>query len=389
MQEVATSAFVCSQLEALGFEAVICGGTGVVGIYRNGDGPVVAFRADLDGLPVEEETGLPYASTARGRLADGTEVPLMHACGHDLHITCALGAARVLRETSETWAGTVVLLFQPGEETGQGARAMVEDGLWDRAPVPEVVYSQHVWPTLSGTVELASGAAMAVCDSWQVTVRGRGGHASCPQEAIDPIVLAAHMIVRAQSIVSREVHPLGSAVVTIATFHGGLKENVIADTAQFTVNVRSLEPEVREHVLAALKRVFRAEALASGAPEPTIEVMYDFPLLFNEPEATKGVREALAEAFGPARVRVALPQLGSEDFGHLTDAAGVPGVYWLLGGMSEETMGSPVVPSNHSPQFAPALEPTIGTGVIAAVTALKSKLTPAGVLTGSRAGSEA
>lgn len=376
MQEVKTSAFVHAQLEELGFEVFYCAWTGVVGVLRNGAGPVVGFRADLDGLPVLEDTDLEYASTAHAAAPDGGQVPLMHACGHDVHITCALGAARVLSETRDDWSGTVVLLFQPGEETGQGARAMIEDGLWERTPHPEVIFAQHVWPMHAGTLKVASGPAMALSDSWRVTVHGRGGHASRPDETIDPVVLAAHMIVRTQSVVSREVHPLAPAVVTIATIQAGTKENIIAGSAEFTVNVRSLDQDVRARLLAALRRVYAAEAMASGAPEPKIDVTYEFPLLYNDPQSTAALREAFVAVFTDDRVGEAAPQLGSEDFGLLPEGAGTAGVYWLLGGMSDEVMARPDVPSNHSPRFAPVLEPTIRTGVLAAVTAMRSSLAP-------------
>ncbi|MGH3585463.1 MAG: amidohydrolase, partial [Pseudonocardia sp.] len=219
MQEHRTAALIQRRMDDLGWETHVVGGTGVAAVLRNGDGPVVAFRADTDGLPVQEQTGLEYASTAKGTLPDGTGVSVMHACGHDTHITSAIGAATLLTDSRESWSGTVVLIFQPGEETSQGATAMIADGLWDRVPRPEVVFGQHVWPGRAGTVEVTGGPAMAMADSWKVTVHGRGGHGSQPQSTIDPVVLAAHMVVRIQSIVSREVPPLRAAVVTIASFH--------------------------------------------------------------------------------------------------------------------------------------------------------------------------
>jgi len=375
MQEHATAELIRRRMEALGCETFLCGGTGVVAVLRNGDGPVVGFRADTDALPLAEDTGLDYASTARGVLTDGTEVPVMHACGHDTHITCAVGAATLLAGDRDAWAGTVVFLFQPGEETAEGAMAMLRDGLWERAPRPEVVYGQHVWPGRAGQVEITSGAAMAMSDGWQVTVRGRGGHGSRPEDTIDPVVLAAHMVVRIQSIVSREVPAQQSAVVTIATFHAGLKENIIPPTAVFTVNVRNLDTEVREKVLAALRRVIRAEAEASGAPAPEIEEIYTFPLLVNDPGETAAIKEVLAGVLGMENVLDRPAQMGSEDFGHLPDAIGVPGVYWFFGGMPDEVVdGGAPVPTNHSPFFAPVLEPTLSTGVTAAVAAIMSRV---------------
>jgi amidohydrolase len=375
MQEHRTAALITERMSALGFETFSCGGTGVVAVLRNGDGPVVGFRADTDALPVEEDTGLHYASTARGRLRDGTEVPVMHACGHDTHITCAIGAASLLAGSRDTWAGTVVILFQPGEETSEGASAMVSGGLWDRAPRPEVVFGQHVWPGRAGEVQISTGPAMAMADSWRVTVHGRGGHGSRPEDTIDPVVLACYMVVRIQGIVAREVPPLQSAVITVGSFHAGLKENVIPATAVFTLNVRNLDPGVRERVLTALRRVIAAEAAASGAPEPEIEELYTFPLLYNDPDATEQVKAVLAATLGPDRVHDTPAQMGSEDFGHLPDAIGVPGVYWFFGGMPDEVVdGDAPVPTNHSPFFAPVIEPTLSTAVTAAYAAIMSRV---------------
>lgn len=375
MQEHQTAALIIARMKGLGYETFVSGGTGVVAIMLNGDGPVVGFRADTDGLPVAEDTGLEYASSARGTLPDGTEVPVMHACGHDTHITSAIGAATLLAGSRDTWSGTVVFLFQPGEETAEGAVAMVADGLWDRAPAPEVIFGQHVSSGRTGEVEVSTGPAMAMADSWRVTVHGRGGHGSRPEETIDPVLLAAHMVVRIQSIVSREVHPQNSVVVTIASFHAGVKENIIPAKAEFTVNVRNLDVGVREKVLAALRRVIAAEARASGAPEPEIKEMYTFPLLFNDPEATEALKTALAAVLGKDKIIDRPAEMGSEDFGHLPDAIGVPGVYWFFGGMPDELVNGDVpVPSNHSPFFAPVIEPTLTTGVTAAFTAIMSRV---------------
>lgn len=375
MQEHATAALIRERMENLGLETFPCGRTGVVAVLRNGEGPVVGFRADIDALPVKEETGLAYASQARGTLPDGTDVPVMHACGHDTHITCAVGAVTLLAECREHWSGTVVLIFQPGEETSEGALAMVQDGLWQRAPQPEVIFGQHVWPGRAGTVEVSTGPAMAMADSWRVVVRGRGGHGSRPEETIDPVVVGAHMVVRIQSIVSREVHPQGSAVVTIATFHAGLKENIIPSTAEFTINVRTLDADVRDRVLSALRRVLTAEAQASGASEPDIQELYRFPLLYNDPDSTARTIEALRAALGVDKVTEKPAVMGSEDFGHLAECIGVPAVYWFFGGFPDQVVdGSGPVPSNHSEHFAPVLEPTLSTGVAAAFAAIMSRV---------------
>ena len=375
MQEHETAALITKRMGALGYETFRCAGTGVVATLRNGEGPVVGFRADIDGLPVAEETGVDYASTASGKLPDGSEVPVMHACGHDTHITAAIGAATLLAQALDSWSGTLVFLFQPAEETAVGAAAMVADGLWDRAPRPAVIYGQHVWSGRAGEIEIASGPAMAMADSWKVTVVGRGGHGSRPEDTIDPVLLAAHMVVRIQSIVAREVPSQKAAVVTVATFHAGLKENIIPAKAEFTINVRTLDVDVRERVLTALRRVIAAEADASGAAAPEVEELYTFPLLLNDLTETKRVTVALGKALGPEKVLPKPARMGSEDFGALSGAIGVPAVYWFFGGMPDEVVdGDGPVPSNHSPLFAPVLEPTLSTGVTAAYTAVWSRL---------------
>ncbi|MHA7155025.1 amidohydrolase [Arthrobacter sp. TMN-50] len=375
MQETETAAFILKALAELGIEAYLCGGTGVVGVLRNGEGPVVGFRADTDGLPMQEDTGLDFASRARGTLADGTDVPVMHGCGHDTHITAALTAARLLSEDTETWAGTVVFIFQPGEETAAGAKAMVEDGIWDKAPKPEVIYGQHVWPGLAGTVNISRGTAMAMADSWKITVQGRQAHGSQPDQSIDPIVLGAHMVVRIQTIVSREVHPMKSAVVTIGTFHAGLKENIIPDTAEFSVNVRTFDPEVRDRVLGSLRRIIKAEADASGAPDASIEEISSFPECYNDPETTDALIQELRLTLGEGSVNEVPPVMGSEDFGLFATAIGVPSVYWMFGAYSQERLDADIsLPGNHSPHFAPDMEPTLTTGVRAAMTAILSKV---------------
>lgn len=376
MQEHRTQERIEEQLDALGIEHVRCGGTGVVGLVRNGEqtegghvwpSPVVAFRADTDGLPIAEETGLPYASQATGTLPEGTHVPVMHGCGHDTHMTALLAAARLLLRERHRWSGTLVLIFQPGEEIAAGARAMVEDGLWERAPHPEIVLGQHVSPGRAGTVALTRGPAMAMADSLKVTVHGRQTHGAQPQHGIDPVVTAAAMVTRLQSVVSREVSPLASAVVTVATFHAGLKENIIPEQAEFTINVRSLTQEVREKVLSGITRIVRAEASAAGAPEPTVEKLYDFPMNFNHEDRSEQVLSALRAGLGEENVLISPPAMVSEDFGWLGEAIGVPTVFWWFGGTED---GDPDGPTNHSPQFAPVIEPTLETGTRAALAAL-------------------
>lgn len=375
MQEHRTAELIEERLTALGIENFRCGGSGVVGVLHNGEGPVVAFRADTDALPLAEDTGVEYASTATGQLDDGTEVPVMHACGHDTHMSAALAAAEIFADATDAWSGTIVWIFQPGEETAAGAQAMLEDGLWDKAPKPEVVYGQHVMPALAGTINYAMGDAMALADSWKITIHGQGAHASQPQDSIDPIVLGAHMITRIQAVVSREIDPRRAAVVTIATFHGGLKENIIPATAEFTLNVRTFDPAIREKVLASLRRIISAEAAASGAPEPTIEVLSQFPRNYNDPQATAAAIDEFKRELGEESVVEVEPMMGSEDFGALAEAIDVPSVFWFFGGHPAEVLeGDGPVPVNHSPFFAPVMEPTLSTGVKAAVTALASRV---------------
>lgn len=372
MREVRTAALVRERMGLLGFETIDCGG-GVAAVLRNGAGPVVAFRAELDGLPVREETGVDFASEEWGELPDRGTVPVMHACGHDVHLTCAIGAASVLAASRGAWTGTLVMLFQPGEETGEGARSMLDDGLWQRVPVPEILYAQHVSTNAVGTVELSTGPAMAMADSWHVTVHGRGGHGSQPEATVDPIVLAAHMIVRIQSVVSRELGAQESAVVTIGSMRGGDSPNVIPSTAEFTVNIRALDAEVRARVHAALRRVLDAEARASDAPPPMIDERQSFPVLVNDPDATRAVSDVLRATLGEHGVRIRPPLMGSEDIGHLAAAIDAPIVYWFLGGFAPSLEGE-APPPNHSPQFIPLIEPTLETGVRAAVAVLRARL---------------
>ena len=374
MQEHATAQRLEAFLDELDIEHFRCGGTGVVGILRNGDGPTVAFRADTDGLPVAEDTGLEYASTACGTLDDGTEVPLMHACGHDTHMATAMTAIRVLVANPDVWAGTLVIIFQPGEETAAGAQAMIEDGLWEKAPTPEVVYGQHVMPNLTGTINYSLGDAMSMADSWRVTLYGRGSHGSQPQDSTDPIVLGAHIITRIQGIVAREIDPRDAAVVTVGTFHAGLKENIIPATAEFTLNVRNLDATTRNVVLAALRRIINGEAMASGAPEPKIEELSTFPRNYNDPTETTAAMTALKAELGDKAVIETEPLMGSEDFGALAAAIEVPSVFWMFGGHSQKRLDSGQVPVNHSPFFAPVMEPTLSTGLRAALAVLLSKL---------------
>lgn len=379
-----TAGIVAEHLRSFGLEVVSgIAGTGVVGVLRNGEGPTVLLRADMDALPVAEDTGLEYASTARGLDPDGNEVPVMHACGHDVHITCLLGAAERLAAERTTWAGTLVALFQPAEEQGAGARRMLEDGLYDRVPKPDVVLGQHVAPAPAGYLGVHAGAAFAATDDLDITLYGRGGHGSRPETTVDPVVMAAAVVMRLQSIVAREVAAGDTAVVTVGTLHAGTKRNIIPAEAKLGVNVRSYDAAVRDKVLGAIGRIARAEAQASGAArEPDIVPGESFPMLYNDPAATEHTLGAFRAAFGADRLIDPGRVTGSEDVGELASAVGVPIVYWLLGGAEPRSVLAALaqgrmaedVPSNHSPKFAPLIQPTLNTGVKALVAAAKEWL---------------
>jgi amidohydrolase len=381
-----TAGIVATRLRELGYEVTEqVGGTGVVGTLARGDGPVVLLRADMDALPVTEDTGLPYASTATAVDADGAETGVMHACGHDVHTTCLLGAAEDLADATD-WGGTLLCLFQPAEELGAGARAMLDDGLYDRFPRPSVVLGQHVVPLPAGVLAVEPGPAYAASDSLRVTLHGRGSHASRPQNAVDPVVLAAATILRLQSVVAREVAPTDAAVVTVGAVHAGTAGNVIPDRAELLVSVRTFSEPVRRTVLDAIDRIVRAEAAAAGAPRPPdLEVLNAFPAVVNDPAAVERTRPALASVSGTV-VRPG-PVTGSEDVGLLARAADAPCVYWLLGGADPAAFAdldlddlAAIVervdqqPANHSPRFAPVMEPTLEVGVRALVAAARTWL---------------
>lgn len=385
--EVRTAGIVAGHLAAFGFEVTTgIGRTGVVGQLRNGDGPVVLLRADMDGLPVDERTGLPYASADRGIDPDGNDVAVMHACGHDVHVTCLLAACERLAAERGTWTGTLLAVFQPAEEVGAGARAMLDDGLYDRFPKPSVVLGQHVSPVPSGVLGLHAGPAYAATDSLQITLHGRGGHGSMPETTVDPVVMAAAVVLRLQSVVAREVAPADFAVVTVGRLIAGSKANVIPDDAEILLNVRTYDAAVRTRVLSAIERIVRGEAAAAGAPaEPEFEHFETLPPVVNDPEAVELTRAALEASCGMVVDPGAVA--GSEDVGLLAVEAGAPCVYWMLGGAdparfaglstTDELIGVVrTLPSNHSPMFAPAIEPTLTVGTAALVNAARAWLGP-------------
>ncbi|ANN16631.1 amidohydrolase [Amycolatopsis orientalis] len=387
--ETRTAAELAKRLEADGYEVHTgIGRTGVLGVLRNGPGPKVMLRADIDALPVEEKTGLPYASTARGTDADGRDVPVMHACGHDMHATWLSGAASLLAAGREHWSGTLMVVFQPGEEAGDGAIGMVRDGVFGPAGKPDVVLGQHVVPGPAGWVLTRPGVLMAATDALRITLHGRGGHGSRPETTVDPAVLAASVVLKLQTIVSREIAATDSAVVTVGSLHVGTAHNIIADHAVLEVNVRSFDQAVREKVVAAVERIVHGEATTAGAPKPPdIERIGSFPVTENDEAATEKLTAAFLDHFGEGRVMPAPLVTGSEDFSEFGRAAGVPSVFWLVGGLDEQQVISAMaagrfeqdIPSNHSPLFAPVPHPTLSTGVEALVVAAWHRLTHPGV----------
>jgi amidohydrolase len=383
-QEHRTAGIVAEHLRALGVDATeAVGQTGVVGVISNGVGPTVWLRADMDGLPVEELTGLPYASTARGLNPAGLDVPVMHACGHDMHVTCLLGAVERLVAERDSWHGTVVAVFQPAEEFGAGSRAMLDDGALNRFPRPDIVLGQHVTPLPAGTIGVRGGTQMAASDGLTVTMHGRGGHGSRPQATIDPIVMAAATVMRLQTIVSREVDPRDVAVVTVGSIHAGLKNNIISDEAKLEISLRYPTDELRDAVLAKVERIVNAEAAASGATvAPTIVTDHTLPPTINDLDATARLVSAFEGSFGDGSVVDPGMFTGSEDVSRFARDAGVPLVFWFWGGVDAEAYSAAQaagtietdIPTNHSAYFAPVMQPTLSRGVDALVVAAREFL---------------
>jgi amidohydrolase len=370
------------------------GGTGLIGILKNGDGKTVMLRADMDALPVKELTGLPYASEVKTvDKQDGIEKPVMHACGHDMHVACLLAAANTLHNSKGQWKGTLIVLFQPNEERGAGSKAMIDDGLYDdkkhACPAPDVVLGQHVSPYPTGTVGTRSGTFMSAADSYKITVYGRGGHASQPHKTVDPVVMAAHIVVRLQSIVSREVDPGASVVITVASIEAGMAENAIPAEASMKLNIRTAVPETRKQVLEAIKRIVKAECDASNASkDPKWERISEFPFTINDDGVTEILAKTFRKQFGDKYLEEIQAAASSEDFSTLATEApnksggkGVPYSYWVFGGTDQKTWDKAkkegkleTLPINHSAYFAPVIEPTLSTGTEAFVAAALSFL---------------
>jgi hippurate hydrolase len=378
MQETRTAGIAADHLRAAGFEVTNgVGKTGVVGLIRNGDGPQVMLRADMDALPVHEATGLPYASKVTATDRTGKTVPVMHACGHDIHVTWLIGAATLFAKSRDAWKGTLMPVFQPAEETAEGSQAMIDDKLFERFPKPDVILGQHVMSMPAGVIAGRIGVTTSAADSLQIKLFGRGAHGSMPEASIDPVVMAASTVLRLQGIVSREVPPTESAVVTVGVLQAGTKENVIPDEAIIKLNVRTFDEGVRKIVLNAIKRIVNAEAEASGAPRmPEITPLDSYSLTSNDPDATKRVREALRAHFPAEKVQETKPTMASEDFGSFGSEWHVPSVFWFVGGTDPETYAKAKkegaiskIPTNHNPHFAPVIHPTLETGVETLVVA--------------------
>jgi amidohydrolase len=392
-QEAETASKITSHLKSLSSDLKIqtsIGGHGQIATLHNGDGPTILLRADIDALPVEEKSGVPYASTAHQvDNRDNRSKPTMHACGHDFHITSMLACVETLLSCRDSWAGTIVFLFQPAEERGSGAQAMIDDGLYDAkkhaCPIPDVVLGQHVFPMREGVVTTKPGVIMSASDSIKITIHGRGGHGSMPHYCIDPVVIASTVVMKLQTIVSREIAPTDMAVVTVGSLQAGEAENVIPAEAVLKVNVRTVDEEVRKHVKGAIERIVRAECQAGNCPkEPEFETLNTFPLTTNDHDTALTVAGALKLHFGDKYLDDMKGVSGSEDFGLLGSAIGKPYCFWFFGGIEggkwdklEKEGNLKLVPVNHSPFFAPALEMSLKTGVeamcVAALTFVGKK----------------
>jgi hippurate hydrolase len=379
--ETETASKLATALRKAGYEVTEhVGNTGIVAVMKNGSGPAVMLRTELDALPVEEKTGLPFASKVHVKDDAGHDVSVMHACGHDIHMAALLGAAETMARNKESWHGTLVLIGQPAEETIDGAEGMVRAGLFTRFPKPDVVVALHVGNDFpAGTVGVVPGVYNTNADSLRITIYGKGGHGAMPQATVDPIVISARTIVALQTIASREVKPGEMAVVTVGYIHAGTKNNIIPDQAEMGLTVRTRNKEIRKQILASIERITKAEAAAANAPrEPTVERYEGADMVYNDPKLAERLRLPLQAALGKEHVVIAEPITPSEDFSYLTEQ-GVPGFYLSLGGANAakfaeaKTSGKPM-PVNHSPLFAPDAEPTIKAGIVAEVAMLRDLL---------------
>lgn len=384
MQEVRTAGILAQQLRKAGFAVTEkVGGTGVVGVLKNGDGPTILIRADMDALPLEEKTGLPWASKARASY-EGKDVPVMHACGHDTHVAYLVGVAQALSAMRDSWSGTVVLIGQPAEETLKGARAMLDDGLLTRFPKPDFGFAAHVSNLPSGVVAIKAGPSSSASDSYSVIFHGRGGHGSMPAATIDPIPIAARFVTDAQVLISREKDPAAFGVLTVGAIHAGSAPNIIPDSAEVKVNLRSQSPEVRDLLRTGTARAAKAAAMMGNAPEPTITYLSGTGVLMNDEAMAASAATLLGPVFGKGLVFApasAAPLSGSEDYSEYVEA-GVPSVFFGIGGYDPAVLadlkakGEPA-PTNHSPFFAPHAEPAIRNAVTAIVLSVIGGVRPA------------
>ncbi|HZN54820.1 MAG TPA: amidohydrolase [Candidatus Polarisedimenticolaceae bacterium] len=377
-QEAATAVKLAGRLRALGFAVTTgVGKTGLVGVLENGEGPVVLLRTEMDGLPIEERTGLAFASRATGVSPGGETVPVMHACGHDVHMTAWAGAAAALVADRKSWRGTLVMIGEPAEETGGGAKAMIDDGLLTRFPRPDFALAIHDHDALpAGTAAVRAGPIFASADSVDVVVHGRGGHGARPNMTVDPVVIAARIVLSLQTLVSRENDPFDPAVVTVGSIHGGTKHNIIPDEVRMQLTVRAYKPEVRERLLRGIERIARAEAEAASAPAPPeVTVTSSTPVTVNDPAFAERVGAALRAALGPSRMGEGIQVTAGEDFGRFGEA-GIPIVVIWIGASNPEALararrdGTPL-PGLHSALFAPDAEAAVTTGMEALVAAAR------------------
>jgi amidohydrolase len=381
LHERQTAAKLAARLRGAGYDVTEhVGGTGIVAMLKNGAGPTIMLRTELDALPVEEKTGLAYASKVRTKDDTGREVGVMHACGHDLHVASLLGTAEVMAHSKDTWHGTLMLIGQPAEETIGGAEGMIRDGVFTRFPKPEVAVALHVGNEHpAGTVAITPGVYNTNSDSIRITIYGKGGHGALPQTTIDPIVIAARTVLALQTIASREVKPGELGIVTVGYLHAGTKNNIIPDQADMGLTVRTFKSDVRQQILAAITRITKAEAVAADAPrEPLVEHYEGTDLVYNDPALAEHLRAPLEAALGKSNVITAPPITPSEDFSYFIEQ-GVPGFYFSLGGADPEKLAQAKaagteLPSNHSPLFTPDVDPALHTGIVAEVAVLRNLL---------------
>jgi amidohydrolase len=379
--ETQTAAKLASSLRSAGYDVTEhVGGTGVVAVLKNGAGPTIMLRTELDALPVEENTGLPYASKVHTQDDTGRDVPVMHACGHDVHMASLVGTAEIMAHSKNTWHGTLILIGQPAEETIGGAEGMIRDGLFTRFPKPDAITALHVGNEFpAGTVAITPGIYNTNSDSVRITIYGKGGHGASPHTTVDPIVIAARTIVSLQTIASREVKPGELAIVTVGYIRAGTKNNIIPDRAEMGLTVRTYKADIRQQALASISRIAKAEAQAAGAPrEPSVDRYEGTDAVYNEPALADRLRSPLEAALGKDHVVTAGPITPSEDFSYFVEQ-GVPGFYFSLGGadpqkFAEAKAAGTHLPSNHSSLFAPDVDPALHTGIAAEVAVLRNLL---------------